>query len=259
MKTIVFICLLFLILLFVFFVCFKKINHNNNDNKGTLKRENLTSRFSFKIKNYLIGSPIVVTVENEKGEIEYTSKEIQGRKFLGVSETDKLSFFKGGNMIVIYTVDKGIKKLYSKLYIDTKKNEFIKSLHVGMITTRFTGSTDTFRQTVTASVAVDGQPWVKIHNLTDQTIRLNGRIEIPAHSATRYEGYLNRGVPLGTYFKDDTGIYSTFQYLQPHSDIYYGVVSDLQQSLQGPWQYGEEFTDNINPAQTLWPFQEGIL
>lgn len=212
---------------------------------------------SFRIYNYLVGSSVQVVIENKSGIVVYSSDIIEARGERGVSEEEKKIGFKGGNLLKIYTIVNGNKILYSEIYIDTKEREFIKSLNIGMVSTRFAGSTDSFRYSVTASAAVNGQPWIKIHNLTQQELRLNGHILVPPNSIVRYEGYLNRGIPLGTYFIDDKGVYSKFQYLQPHSDLYYGIVSDLKQSLYGPCQYGDEFTDRIDSGQTLWPLELG--
>jgi hypothetical protein len=242
--------ILFLIVIFIF---------GKSNGEDTEYFKTVDDRIhSFKITNYLVGSAIQVLVQNANEVIVYDSGIIKERGEKGVSESEKLSSFKSGNLIKIYTVENNDnKKAYSEVYIDTKEKEFIKSLNIGMITTRFTGSTDSFRYSVTASVAVSGQPWIKIHNLTQQELRLNGHISVPPNSAIRYEGYLDHGIPLGTYFRDDSGKYPEFQYLQPHSDLYYGVVSDLKQSLHGPWQYGEEFSDNISAGQTLWPLELG--
>lgn len=252
-MNIILICVLVvLITLYIIFII--RLPHKK-DKAESFKS---TKHHSFQIKNYLIGRPIKIEVENETGEKLYISDVIPARGSIGVSESDRLKSFGGGNLIKIYTIENDNKPLlYSKIYIDTGKKEFIKSLYIGQVTTRFSGTTDVFRQTVTNSVAVNGLPWVKIHNLTDQVIRLNGKIQVEPHSTVRYQGYLNSGVALGTYFKNDEGIYPEFQYLKPQSDIYYGLVSDLEQSLNGPLHYGDDFSDIIDPGQTLFPFVEG--
>lgn len=136
----------------------------------------------------------------------------------------------------------------------------LKNLHVGMITTRFiANSMDGLQLATTHANAGGGNAWLIIHNLTSIPLSLNGgEIKVEPHSTFRYLGYLNQGVTLGTYFKDDSGLYPDFQYLRPHNSLYYGVVSDLQQPLLGCLQYGE-FNDQCDYGQTLWPFEEGVI
>lgn len=153
----------------------------------------------------------------------------------------------------------GTSQHYSDYVVNTRNNERIKNLHIGMITTRYIGhSTDALRMSTTAGNAIGGNAWVIIHNTTAIPLILNdGDIKVEPHSTLRYLGYLNQGVTLGTYFKDATGLYPDFQYLQPQSDLYYGIISDLQQPLNGCLQF-EEFNDQCEYGNTLWPLAEGI-
>ncbi len=178
----------------------------------------------------------------------------------GLTKQQVSKFLKPGNVLKFYVVKNGKKHHYSDYVVNTRQDERIKNLHVGMITTRFVGrTTDNLNLATTAANAGSGSAWVVIHNVTALPLSLNnGEIKVEPHSTFRYLGYFNSGVTLGTYFKDDDEIYPDFQYLQPHSDLYYGIISDLQQPLQGCFQYGEDFNDNCEYGQTLWPFQDGI-
>ena len=138
----------------------------------------------------------------------------------------------------------------------------IKALHVGMITTRtIGGSSDVLHQAHTSGNAVGGASKIKIHNLSEMSLCLNvgtdEETHIPSHGIKIYKGYLNQGVPLGTILTDADGLYPPFQYLEPHSDVYFGVVSDIQQPLSGCFQH--EYNDRCDFGQTLWPFEEGVL
>lgn len=147
---------------------------------------------------------------------------------------------------------------YAEIVIDTERHERIKNLHIGMITSRFIGkTTDSLRMSTIAGNAVGGNAWLKIHNLTDIPLELNDDVVVAPHSEVKYLGYRNQGVTLGTYFKDPNGMYPEYQYLIPQSDLYYGVVSDLKQPVQGPFQ--TEFSDDCDSAQTLWPFEMGQM
>jgi hypothetical protein len=199
---------------------------------------------------------------------------IRPKSTSGLTKQQVKDHLQGENVIQIHTISpKGEKKLYTEYMInlDPHGGERIKNLHVGMITTRFIGATDGLRMTTTAGNAISGNASLKIHNLTYLPLNLNGGaqtgnnedpssgggVSVRPHSTDRYLGYLHQGVTLGTIFSDDDGLYPDFQYLEPQSDLYYGVVSDIRQPLSGCFQL--EFNDDCEYGQTLWPFQEGIM
>jgi hypothetical protein len=126
-----------------------------------------------------------------------------------------------------------------------------------MITTRFIGTTDILRFSSTAGNAINGPAYLLIHNLTDLPLRLNDDIVVAPHDTFRYLGYRHAGVTLGTIFKDQDRIYPDYQLLEPYSDLYYGVNSDIRQPLNGSFQL--EFNDNNDSDQTLWPMQMGQM
>lgn len=188
-------------------------------------------------------------------------EEIQPKKTAGIDGESVVRYLKPGNLLKISIIDaKGEITPYADYYINVRNDERIKNLHIGMVTTRFTYNTsDGLHLATTSANAGQGNAWLMIHNVTDVPLSLNdGEIIVDPHSTYRYLGYLNQGVTLGTYFDDDNGLYPRFQYLRPHSDLYYGVTSDLRQPLLGCLQYGE-FSDDCRYGETLWPFQEGIL
>jgi hypothetical protein len=149
------------------------------------------------------------------------------------------------------------EKHYADYLLDTAANERIKNLHVGMITSRYIGTqTDSLRLTTTESNATMGSAWLKIHNLTELPLTIND-ITIEPHTTYRYLGQFNQGVALGTILHNNDGLYQDFLYTKPNTDIYYGLVSDLNQPLEGCFQL--EFNDDCEYGQTLWPFQEGVM
>lgn len=187
-------------------------------------------------------------------------KSVKPLKTEGLTKENVIKHLTPGTLLRFYVVDRnGVKRHYTDYVVNTRDNERIKNLHVGMVTTRFmANSTDSLHMTTTAGNAGQGSAWLVIHNTTKIPLSLNnGEIKVEPHSTFRYLGYLNQGVTLGTYFKDDTGLYPDYQLLKPYTDLYYGIVSDLQQPLDGCLQY-EEFNDQCNYGDTLWPFVEGI-
>lgn len=248
-----------------------------------IKRKKVPTNFL--IYNYFPKHSIIVDVEEYSSLMSNQRPVVTTRladlvlpkKTAGLTKQQVRDHLKGGNIIKIYVVSPSGERRHFTDYtinLDPDSGERIKALHVGMITTRFIGSTDGLRATTTSGNAISGNATLKIHNLSYIPLRLNGDaidretgtdidpssgggIMIRPHSTERYLGYLHQGVTLGTIFSDDDGLYPDFQYLEPHSDLYYGIVSDLRQPLSGCWQL--EFNDECDYGQTMWPFQENVL
>jgi len=253
-----------LFMIIVFFGVFVILKPKSKPPQPPTLVERYTPPTRFQVYNYLPFHSVKIEVVPSEFAASKTMKsstlvkEIKPKSKANVKAGDVIKYFKPGNVLrfYVFSPEQPEPVHYTDYVIDTRNTERIKALHIGMITTRFLGSTDTFRMTVPAANAGEGQPWLKIHNLTNIPLHLNGHIEIKPHDVFRYQGYLNMGVPLGTWLRDDEKLYPTFQYLQPHSDLYYGVVSDLQQPLLGPWQL--EFSDECQYGDTLWPLEDGI-
>lgn len=211
----------------------------------------------FLVYNYFPRHSINITSINpETGITKVLAGGVSPLKTKGIIKEDVVNHIAPGNILRVHTISpEGETSHFSDLVVDHDGHERIKNLHVGMVTTRFLGSTDSLRMTTSAGNANQGSAWIKIHNLSLLPLRLNDDIVVQPQSRERYQGYLNQGVTLGMIFKDQDQLYPDFQYLQPHSDLYYGIVSDLKQPTYGPWQL--DFEDECDMDQTLWPFQLG--
>jgi hypothetical protein len=225
---------------------------------------------NFLIYNYFPTSSIsIAVVDRNESKTHTLIDSIQPKRTGGLTKQQVKDHLKGGNIIKIFIITPLGNRHFADytINLDPNSGERIKGLHVGMITTRFIGSTDGLRMSTTSGNAIGGNATLKIHNTSLLPLSLNGGsgadpasdggISIKPLSTGIYLGYLHQGVTLGTIFSDDHRLYPDFQYLEPHSDLYYGVVSDLRQPLSGCWQL--EFNDECDYGQTLWPFQEGIL
>ena len=111
----------------------------------------------------------------------------------------------------------------------------IAAIHVGQITTRFSGGTWD-DQMVVAGNAVQGRPYIRIHNPTMIPLRLNNNILVKPNSVIFYTGRHHFGVPLGLVLKDVDALYPRIQLTKPVTDVYYGIVSDTPQPIYGGWQ-----------------------
>ncbi len=114
-------------------------------------------------------------------------------------------------------------------------------VHVGMITSRWVSrSVD---DTAIPPNAQQGRPYIKIHNMTVLPIELNDNIKIAPQATLLYKGRDHYGVRLGTILRNPLGIFPTWKFITPATDIYYGVVSSVHQKPFGGWQHGIAFKD----------------
>lgn len=149
------------------------------------------------------------------------------------------------------------KTLYGEYNLKMEAGRSLKAFHVGMITSRFISMSVAYQVAASGLNNVQGMPWVTIHNEGNVPLRLNNNIRIPPHSSTMYKGRDHFGVRLGTVFEDIDGRYPTYVWTVPSTDIYYGVVSDTEQSLYGGYQVTKTF-DPVNTG-IIFPLEMGWM
>lgn len=199
-----------------------------------------------KIFNYL-NLPISIVGFDCKGNKRLLAFEIPP---LGVRKF-KLYLAKG-NRFSVYLFKKNEPVLFSNYIVNT--NEKLNEIHIGMVSSRFIGSTDNLRS-VTSNYAVSGCPFVTIHNMTKTKLYLNNDIIISPGDSYRYQGRYHYGVPLGTIFRDKNGLFPEFILKFPCTDLYYGMISNLVQPSFGG--YAVQFDDLADNA--MFPLQEGVI
>lgn len=144
------------------------------------------------------------------------------------------------------------EKLYGEFDLDTP-DAFVKFFNIGMITARFVGGSAD--RSLRPPNAVDGMMYIKIHNMTNNFVTLNGNINIGPKGKLRYTGRDHFGVRLGTVFKDTDGIHQDYILTGRFTDIYYGVTSDVLQPLSGGFQLFDEYDDE--PMGLRYPLEFG--
>lgn len=227
----------------------------------TIEKFDLRLPTDFLIFNYFHEYPIkIVALKDDRiSEDEVLVPRILPLKTGGIPREKVIKYIRPGKGIRIYLLsdNTGVDRVVSDYFFTAARP--IKNLHVGMITTRYIAdTTDNLHLATTAANAVRGSAWLIIHNLTNIPLSFNGgEVTVKPKSTTRYLGYLNSGVTLGTIFKDDRKTYPDFQYLKPYNNLYYGLVSDTQQPLEGCLQV--QFDDRCEYGQTLWPFEDGLI
>lgn len=220
----------------------------SNDPTGV---PNIVSSRDFLVYNYLNVPVTVNIVDKHSSKPVVFVEDAKPHQTTGVTMEKVNRYLRGGNYFkILAKVDDNLIPI-STYKLDYDKNETIKALHIGMVTSRWVGATQdsTF---IPGLNAVQGRPWVKIHNRTDRKIILNqGGIQIPPNGFVRFKGRDHFGVRIGTIFRDTEGIYSDFKFDVPATDIYYGVTSDLQQPSFGGWQIDALFNDVPDQPQYL--------
>jgi hypothetical protein len=246
----------------------EKYSRKNIKNKKKKKKENfILADESFYIYNYLKKPIRLEVLSSDDGGVTTKKPETLvedipagGKAKLNKAQVDY--YMRRGHHVKVYV--KGVERpgqiSQEELYADNvfsllPKDKTIKNLCIGMITSRWVQTNAADTNNWALPNAVQGLPWVKIHNFTDRYIALNNNINMAPRSILRYSGRHNFGVPLGTIFKDPSGIHPDYQYTVPNTDIYYGVISDVEQPLSGGWQLDTIFQDdNFEPQ---WLLQNG--
>lgn len=220
------------------------------------RREKFT-RKQFYIYNYL-KKPVRVEVLPSKDWGMTTTKpktlieSIPAGGRVGISQEDVVEYIRKGHVFKFYV--KGILdpskddqsdelfSVYTLSRVPTDKT--IRSLHIGMVTSRWVQTSSRDVSTWAYPEAIQAYPWLKIHNMTGRYLNLNNNIDISPHGTLRYTGRHHFGVSLGTIFKDQDGLFPDYKYKVPATDLYYGVISDIDQSLYGGYQMDSVFQDD---------------
>jgi len=222
------------------------------------RREGFEMGKEFYIYNYLNKSiRVEVSVQKKNGKYvePFTLATIHPKKRKGFLMKDIEKYLIRGSRFRVYVYDQlrpGLgEKLFSTYEMEVPEGKTIKVLHVGMITSKWVGSDSDYTIGQPGLNAVQGLPWIKMHNMTDMPIALNNNINISANGTLRYSGRDAFGVRLGTIFKDQDGIFQDFIFTVPATDVYYGVTSDIQQPLFGGFQLSPLFDDDPDEPQYL--------
>lgn len=209
----------------------------------------------FYVYNYL-NKPVQVDIVETHSRIDRKFiQNISPHSRRGIKSSDVVKYLRSGTTLRVFVLDDGKRILFSNYTLDLPGNETIRALHIGMITSKWVGATPD--STFIPPNAIQGRPWIKIHNMTAMDLRINNNISISPYGLFRYTGRDHFGVRLGTIFTDQKGIFPSWTFKIPATDVYWGVVSDLQMPLFAGWQIDSEFTDESDEPQ--WLLQNGWM
>ena len=203
---------------------------------------------SFKIYNYLNKS---IKIINDGIQIA----KVRSRNFIMIPDKIVATHFIRGNVfkIIIFDEDDATwnERELMNYTLDVPEGETIKALHVGMITGKWVGADEDYNIGKNGAVAVQGMPFVHFHNFTDYVLRINENINISPNGVLKYTGRDHFGVRLGTVLRDQDEIFPNFIITTPITDLYIGVVSDLQQAKFGGFQLTPKFESDGTEPQFL--------
>ena len=238
--------------------------------KSPAKKEGFTHGKDFYVYNYLqkpIRIKSIKKVGGVNGKWENSAPEkfierLESKSKRGFLIKDVVDYLGADNRLQIFVLENSTdgeekEQFYAEYKFDIPDDTTVKNLHVGMITARWTGSDGDYSIDAPGLNAVQGLPFIKIHNLTDFPLALNENINISPGGTLRYTGRDHFGVRLGTVFEDANGIFQTYIFTVPATDVYYGVVSDIQQPLFGGFQLDPELNDD--PGEPQWLLEEGRM
>lgn len=229
-----------------------KASRNPKELPRKLPDDPATPRGSdFYIYNYL-NKPIQIDLVSTGITRPFISS-ISARRRRGLKMSTVVNYFRNGSSFRISVLDvpgESEPLHFSDYSLDLPPGTTIRALHVGMITSRWVGATQDYKF-IPALNAVQGRPWIKIHNKTAINLHINNNIDISPRGTLRYSGRDSFGVRIGTIFADQQGIFPPWKFTVPATDVYWGVVSDLQQPLFGGWQIDSEFDDEADEPQWL--------
>lgn len=206
------------------------------------------------IYNHLL-KPIALECSADGKTIGFELK-IPGRSSKTYSQSIFEKHFADGNTVRGYIYDDtkpGLgRELHVEFTLDTP-GAVIKTLNIGMITSRWVAGATGYE--FKPPNAVDGMPYIKIKNQTNNFLTLNGSINISPNGMLRFTGRDHYGVRLGTIFRDTNGVYPDYVLTERCTHVYYGITSDLLQPLHGEMQIFEDFDES--PPLTRFPMQHG--
>lgn len=205
----------------------------------------------FVVHNHLL-KPIKLEFVGEKGVVTLLEILASGKSDI-ISHKNIKRYFNKGYVLSIKIICDGNIIPFSSVLI----NEKVTNLHVGMVTSKWVGAESDYNTSSPGLNAVQGLPWVRIHNLTDTLISLNENISIPPDNILFYKGEDHFGVRLGTVFRNYDGIFPNFIFSVPATDIYYGVTTDTNQDEFMGFQFNKKFKNS--PIEPHYLLEEGWM
>lgn len=182
-------------------------------------------------------------------------ENVQPGKF-GVVTDNKWKNITDNKKVQVYRAVNSIPdELIGESIMTIPQGKTIKALHCGMVSAH----TDiSISGDITKSPLGTALPRLRIVNVTPRTINLTttggNKLTIPAGKSLLYFGEYENGVPLGVTFKDIDGVLPDYNVKIPCTDLFLGIISDIEIPLYRNSRIGGEFFDI--PGIMYHPFEE---
>lgn len=195
------------------------------------------------IYNYFPRHHIKLLILREEGNIELCQVPPKSKKCLSKKEKDKYIIYGQQIQVFIKTynpeqaIDSNMVTScmgypdWTSFQTFTVENPRIRAIRIGQITTRIVGN-----ELEQGVLGGSSMRTLTFHNHTDLPLYLNEDIFVAPHDHLRYRGKWAYGVPMGIVLIDRTGVFPEFQVFRVSTDIYYGLVTDLEQPMFGGFQ-----------------------
>lgn len=155
----------------------------------------------------------------------------------------------------INVINDKTKELIGESVMTIPQGKTIKALHCGMVS----GQSDiALSSDITKSPLGTALPRLRIVNVTPRTINLTttggNKLTIPPAKSLLYFGEYENGIPMGVTFKDIDGILPDYTLKIPQTDLFLGIISDIDIPLYRGSKIGGAFFDD--PGEMYHPFEE---
>ena len=179
-------------------------------------------------------------------------ENVKPSKF-GVITDNRWKTITDNKKIAIY--ESKTNELIGESIMTIPQGKTIKALHCGMNS----GHTDiAITGDITKSPLGTALPRLRIVNVTPRTINLTttggNKLTIPAAKSLLYFGEYENGIPMGVTFKDIDGILPDYNLKIPLTDLFLGIISDIEIPLYRNSKIGGAFFDD--PGVMYHPFEE---
>lgn len=152
------------------------------------------------------------------------------------------------------------KTVLGESTLNIPEGKTIKALHCGMVS----GQSDiSIAADITKSPLGTALPRLRIVNLGSRTLNLTttggNLLTIPPAKSLLYWGEYENGIHMGVTFKDVDGVLPDYTLSKPITDLYLGIISDIEIPLYRAAKIGGDYFDDegvfYHPLRELDGFQ----
>jgi hypothetical protein len=177
------------------------------------------------------------------GELITLVEDVPSGKYKAVTQ-DKWKHLTQNSKVTIVKSE-GTTGIIGESTMNIPEGKTIKALHCGMVS----GQSDiSILADITKSPLGTALPRLRIVNLGSRTLNLTttggNLLTIPPAKSLLYWGEYENGIHMGVTFKDVDGILPDFTLTKPITDLYLGIISDIEIPLYRAAKIGGDYFDD---------------